>query len=122
MAATFTPVTMEEIATYLKRAFRVLKPEPGPVVRGEATYDLNLSEKVVVRVFTSVAGGASSAAGVGADAIRIGLYSKAAGRPLKSGKLPIVKRTQGWRDNLRNRIEDEMHDYDDREGYWESRA
>lgn len=121
MAATFTPITLDEIIQYLKRAFRVLKPMPGPAIRGEATYDLSLSDNVVVRVFTSVGHGQAEAAGSGTDAIRIGLYARA-GRPLKSGKLPIVKRTQGWRDNLRARIEDEIHDYDEREGYWESRA
>lgn len=122
MAATYTPVSLDEIEQFLKRAFRVLKPHMGPNVRGEATIDLNLSDSVIVRVYTSVAYGGSSAAGVGSDAIRVGLYSAKLNRPLKSGKLLIVKRTQGWRDNLRERIEDEVADYDAREDYWESRA
>ncbi len=108
---------------YLKRAFRALNPEMGPLAKdAEQTILLSLSDKVAVRVYTSVARGQQGGAGAGQDAIRVGLYGKGTGRPLKSGKMPIVKRTQGWRDNLRNRIEDEMHDYDDREGYWESRA
>jgi hypothetical protein len=37
------------------------------------------------------------------------------GRPLKPGKAPIVKRTQGWKDNLRERVEDEIEDYDSQE-------
>lgn len=122
MAATFTQISIGDIEQFLKRAFRALKPHAGPNVRGEATFDLHLSDAVVIRIYTSVSSGGTSAAGVGSDAIRVGLYSVKANRPLKSGKLPIVKRTQGWRDNLRERIEDEIADYDEREQYWESRA
>lgn len=121
MAATFTEITLPEIEKYLKRAFHALKPTQG-VNRGEIYMDLNLSDKVAIRVMTSVHKGQQSAADVGSDAIRILLVSTAKNRPLKSGKAPIVKRTQGWKDNLRERVEDEMEDYYDREGYWESRA
>lgn len=120
MAATFTQITLEEIDVYLKRAFRALRPKPGPVVRGEVTRVLTLSDKVFIRIYTSVGQGSDMAAGEGADAIRVGLFGPT--RPLLAGKLPIVKRTQGWRDNLRERVEDMMELYDDREGYWESRA
>ena len=122
MAATFTPITLSEIAKTLTRSFRILRPKPGPVVRGELTYDVPLSDKVVVRVFTSVHQGGDAGADVGTDAIRIGLMSSKSGRPLKAGKMPIVKRTQGWAINLRERVEDEMADYDEKESYWESRA
>ena len=122
MAAIFTPITLPEIAQTLTRSFRVLRPRLGPVIRGEVTYDVPLSDAVVVRVFTSVHQGGDAGADVGTDAIRIGLISAKSGRPLKSGKMSIVKRTQGWASNLRERIEDEMGDYDEKEAYWESRA
>ena len=121
-AAAFTPISIGDVEQFLHRAFRAMKPHPGPTIRGELTFDLHLSENVVVRIFTSVHQGSQAGADVGTDAVRIGLYSAKSGRPLKAGKLPIVKRTQNWRDNLRERIEDEIADYDDREGYWESRA
>ncbi len=116
-------VRLTEIEQYLKRAFRVLRPHRGPLAMGtEITIELSLSENVVIRVLTSVHRGQEVAAGTGKDAIRVGLFV-ASGRPLKAGeKLPIVQRTEGWRDNLRKRIEAEIEEYDDREGYWESRA
>jgi len=120
-AKRFVPVRLEEIEQYLKRAFRALRPHPGPLSKGELTIDLSLSDNVVIRVFTSAHRGKESVADVGEDAIRVGLNA-ASGRPLKAGKLPIVQRTEGWRDNLRKRVEAEIEDYDDREGYWESRA
>ena len=119
-AATFTDIKLEEMEKFLKRAFYSLEPTKGNV-RGEVIYDLHLSEKVAIRIFTSITPG-GSAASVGSDAIRISLYGTAKQRPLKAGKSPIVKRTQGWRDNLKDRIEDEVEDYYSREGYWEGRA
>lgn len=122
MAAQYTPVTLKEMDQFLRRAFRAMDPTTG-VKYGEIYYDLSVEEgsSVVVRVYTSIGERGEQAAGLGADAIRIGLFSKA-GRPLKAGKLPIVKRTQNWRDNLRERISDEVEDYHDKEAYWESRA
>ena len=113
MAATFTKISLDDIATFLKRAFHALEPQRQTLVRGETVIELPLSEKVWVAVFTSVGHGGQEAAGVGSDAIRVGLYR--GGRPLQSGKLPIVKRTQGWKDNLRERVEDAMERYDSRE-------
>lgn len=120
-AATFTEISLTEMARYLKRAFHSLNPSEG-LNRGEVVYELHLSDKVAVRVYTSVHKGSEQAADVGADAIRIQLVSTKLNRPLKSGKAPIVKRTQNWKDNLRERVEDEIESYYDKEGYWESRA
>jgi hypothetical protein len=120
-AASFTEITLEEMARYLKRAFHSLKPSEN-VNRGEVVYDLNLSDRVAVRVYTSVHRGREQAADVGADAIRIQMVSTKLNRPLKTGKAPIVKRTQGWKDNLRERVEDEIESYYEKEGYWEGRA
>jgi hypothetical protein len=112
MAAQFTQVSLEDIVVFLKRAFHALEPQRQINVRGETAIELPLSDKVAILVFTTVGYGGASAAGVGADAIRVGLYRN--GRPLQSGKLPIVKRTQGWKDNLRERVEDALERYDDR--------
>ena len=113
MAAQFQDVSLDDMRTFLKRAFHALEPQKEENVRGELVISLPLSNRVAVKVFTSVRHGAEQAAGVGADAIRVGLYRD--GRPLKSGKWPIVKRTQGWKDNLRERVEDMMEKYDDLE-------
>jgi hypothetical protein len=110
MSAQFTEVSLDDMRTFLKRAFHALEPQREENVRGEIAINLPLSERVSVKVFTSIAAGREQAAGVGADAIRVGLYRD--GRPLKSGKWPIVKRTQGWKDNLRERVEDMMEKFD----------
>lgn len=114
MAATYTSVTLEEMETYLNRAFHALHPKKN-AIRGEVVIDLHLSEKAGIRVWTSIAERGTSGAGVGEDAIRVQLYNFARQKPLKPGKAPIVKRTQGWKDSLRERVEDEMEDYDSRE-------
>lgn len=114
MAAQFTDVTLQDMETFLKRAFRALNPKKD-IIRGEVVYDLFLSSKVGVRVWTSIHQHATSGADVGADAIRVQLYNFVRGFPLMRGKAPIVKRTQGWRDNLKDRIEDYVEAYDSRE-------
>jgi hypothetical protein len=120
-AATYTEISLVEIEKYLKRAFHSLKPT-ADLSKGEVYYDLHISDKVAIRVWTSIAKGSETAAGVGADAIRVQLVTTSKNRPLKTGKAPIVKRTQGWRDNLRERVEDELSDYYSQEDYWEARA
>jgi hypothetical protein len=110
MAAQFTDVSLDDMRTFLKRAFHALEPQKEENVRGELVINLPLSKRVAIKVFTSVSAGREQAAGVGADAIRVGIYRD--GRPLKSGKWPIVKRTQGWKENLRERVEDMMEKYD----------
>jgi hypothetical protein len=110
MAAQYTEVSLDEMRTFLKRAFHALEPQKETNEYGETTINLPLDNRVVIKVFTSVGAGREQSAGVGADAIRVGLYRD--GRPLKPGKWPIVKRTQGWKENLRERIEDMMEKYD----------
>ena len=113
MAAQFTEISLGDMVTFLRRAFHALGPQRQHNIRGEIVIELPLSAKTSILVFTSVANNGESAAGVGSDAIRVGLYRQL--KPLKSGKWPIVKRTQGWKDNLRERIEDALEMYDSRE-------
>lgn len=120
MAARYTTISLEDMEKFLKRAFRVLEPKKG-VERREVVYDLFLSPKVGIRVWTSIGPHSGTGAGVGADAIRVTFFNFQKNRPLLRGKSPIVKRTQNWRDSLRNRIEDIMEMYDEKEDYWESR-
>jgi len=124
MAATYTEITLQEMETFLTRAFHALHPKKSKM-RGEVVYDLHLSDTTGIRVWTSISGmdqdlQGGSAAGVGQDAIRVQLYSFTRNKPLMPGKAPIVKRTQGWRDSLRERIEDDMERYSDKEAVIES--
>lgn len=114
MAATYQDVSLEEMTKFITRGFHALHPKKS-VERGEVVFDLYLSQKAGIRVWTSIAASATSGAGVGADAIRVQLFSYAKNKPLMPGKAPIVKRTQGWKDNLQDRIEDYMEKYDEKE-------
>ena len=114
MAAQYTVITLDEVENFLKRAFRSLRPKRH-IIRGENVFDLALSSSTVIRVWSSISQSSSTGAGLGNDAIRVQLFSTAKGRPLVPGKAPIVKRTQGWRDNLKERIEDYMEAYDSKE-------
>jgi hypothetical protein len=121
MAAQYTEVSLKDMEQFLRRAFRSLRPKKGEQ-RREIYYDLSLSPGVAIRVWTSIGVGRGTGAGVGQDAIRIQLVNKKNQRPLMKGKAPIVKRTQNWRNNLQDRIEDYIEQYEDREDYWEGRV
>lgn len=123
MAAQFTSISLPEMEQFLKRGFRALKPLKGSS-RGEICYDLFLNESktIGIRVMTSIGVGRDTVADEGADAIRVGFFNFAKGYPMIPGKFPIVKRTQNWKDSLRDRIEDYLELYDEKEAYWESRA
>ena len=121
MAAQYTEVTLDQMETFLKRGFRALRPKQG-IKSSEYYYDLHLNENVAIRVWTSIHQSSTSGAGVGADAIRVQLVGIATKRPLMTGAAPIVKRTQGWRNSLQNRIEEATELYEDRHDYWETRG
>lgn len=123
MSAQYTSISVEDMQAFLGRAFRVMHPTPHDL-RGEMVIDLALNDEktVGIRVWTSIPSGASHGAAVGADAIRVQFFNFGRGYPMEKGKAPIVKRTQGWRDNLKDRIEDVIEKYDDNEEYWNSRG
>jgi len=115
-AATYTPISLQEMEQFIKRGFRALKPKQGEN-RGEICFDLFLNESrtIGIRVMTSIGSGRDMAALEGADAIRVGLFNFRRGGPLRPGKFPIVKRTQGWKDSLKDRIEDFVELYEQHE-------
>lgn len=121
MAAQFTEVTFEDMEKFLKRGWRALRPKQGNY-KGEICFDLHLSPNVAVRVLTSIGVRGGAAADVGQDAIRVTLFMPKGNRPMLTGKWPTVRRTQGWRGNLQDRIEDMIQTYEEREGYFEGRA
>jgi hypothetical protein len=113
-AAEYVQVTMEEMETFLKRAFYALHPKK-TVVMGNYVFDLGLSPTTGVRVWSSIPAGSGVVKDVGETPIKVQLYSFRKGKQLKPGKAPMVKRVKGWRDNLKDRIEDCMEDYDTHE-------
>lgn len=120
MAAQYTEISGTEMEVFLKRAFRALRPEKG-MQNKEIFYDLKLSPTVVIRVWTSIKPWGASA-GVGEDAIRVQFYGSRVSRPLVSGKAPIVKRTQNWRNSLQDKIEEYLELYEEKAEYWDERG
>lgn len=119
MAATYTEVTLQDMETFLKRAYRALRPKKGDS-RGETYYDLNLSDgNILIRVWTSISSRGSSGAAKGTDAIRVTMIT-GKGKPLMP-KGKIVKRTQNWRNALQDRIEELVEVYESKAGYWKER-
>lgn len=120
-AAQYTEVSLDDMKKFLLRGFGALHPKQGQK-NGEFYYDLKLGPHVAVRVWTSVRIGSGMGAGVGADAIRVQLVSLKDQGPLERGKAPIVKRTQGWRASLQDRIEDCLEKYEEKDEFWEQWA
>lgn len=121
MSAQFTEVTLEDMENFLKRGFRALRPLKG-AKSGEVYYDLKVGPFVGIRVWTSIHPRSGVGAEVGSDAIRVQLVSLKDQGPLEKGKAPIVKRTQGWRNSLQDKIEELVEKYEDNEDFWEEWA
>lgn len=113
-AATYTEVSLDDMEKFVRRGFHALHPKKGSD-RGEVTIQLFLSQYVGIRILTSIPEHGSVGRGNGEDAIRVQLYHFGKNRPLMPGKPPIVKRTQGWRDSLQDKIEDMIEKYEDKE-------
>lgn len=120
MAAQYTEISGTEMETFLKRAFRALRPEKG-LQNKEIYYDLKLSPTVVIRVWTSIRPWGASA-DVGKDAIRVQFFGARVNHPLVSGKAPIVKRTQNWRNSLQDKIEEYLELYEENAEDWDARG
>ncbi len=123
MPPTFTPVSEQDFVDFFRRGYHALSPKK-LTERGEMAFDLSLSDHVSIQVLTTVRVASGAGAGGGEDAIRVKLADKR-GRPLLSkanGKLPIIKRTQGWRDHLRELIAETIELYEGKPEYWDQRA
>ena len=124
MAAQYTEISLEEMETFLKRAFRILRPVQG-VFQNEYYYDLKVGNAVGIRVWTSVKIYSGVGARVGMDLIKVQLVSLKDHKPLEGGKIKredTIKRTQGWRDGLRDRVENFVEKYEDNDEFWENWA
>lgn len=121
MAAQFVEVTLEEMEKLLKRSFHSMRPKRGQF-GGIYYYDLKLSDYVGIRVWTSITTRAEMGRDVGESAIRVHLIKMKTGKPFDREKAPIVKRTQGWRNNLQDLIEETVELYEGDEQKWEGRA
>lgn len=121
MAAVYTEVTLEEIEKFLKRSFRASRPRRG-VRNGEIIFELALGDAVGIRVQTSIRAGGSVSRSVGKDTIMAGLISLKDKGPLSGDDFLVVKRTQNWRDGLKDRIETLMEKYHDKLEFWEDWA
>lgn len=119
-ASTYVSISLHDFEKFLYRGYRALSPKKYES-RGEIVFDLQLSDFVFVRVYSSLRRDSGMGAGVGGDAIRVGLVDLQ-GRPLMAGKMSRVYRTTNWTDNLRKLIDEMMETYEDRTEYWDGRA
>lgn len=121
MAATFTEISIKEMESFIKRAFHALHPKQGQF-GGIYYYDLHLSKTVAIRVWTSIKVRSESTKDVGEGSIKVRLTSLKDGKGLDGKSESIVKRTQGWRDSLTDRVESLMELYDDKAEWWDQWA
>lgn len=124
MAATFTEITLDDFDKFLKRAFRALKPRQIVCSGHEYCYTLQLSPNVRIMIRTAITRGQTTTREVGTDTVKLQLVGGTSNRPLLAGKgsALTMKRTQGWKNTLQNRVEDLVEVYEERLDYWESRA
>ena len=120
-AATYVEVSLEDVEKLLKRSFHSMKPKRGQF-GGIYYYDLKLSDYVGIRVWSSVTVRGEMGRDVGESAIRVHLIKMKTGKPFDREKAPIVKRTQNWRTNLQDLVEETMEMYEGDEVKWEGRA
>ena len=114
LAANAVPVSLSEMDTVIRRAFRATKPRTEKTSWGEVVYILtpdNDDPTNVIRVQTSIFEG-EQARGAGEDSIRITLMSTRTNRPI-AGKVQRVHRVENWKDNLRKRIEEAIETFED---------
>ena len=107
MSAHYTPITLCEMSELLKK-------EKGwnlnrPSVTEECFYDYTVKAiaakdmVIFIRVYSSIPGNEVSR-DVGADAIRVCILAQLKDRQVGIRGFSRVYRTQGWRDNLRERV------------------
>jgi uncharacterized protein YjbJ (UPF0337 family) len=99
--AHYTNITALEMDSFLQNlGFKPVEVEGTK----ESVYGKIIRPKTCLRVYTGIADGNSRE--VGKDAIRCTVFTKADGEIKKLGGDKRVHRVEGWRDNLKSRIED----------------
>jgi hypothetical protein len=121
MAAEYKEISIGEMDVFMKRAFHALHPKRAQF-SGIYYYDLRLSSVVAIRVWTSIGVRSESAKDSGEGSIKVRLVSRKDNKGLEGKKEAIVKRTQGWRDNLTDRVETLIEKYDERAEWWDKWA
>ncbi len=120
--AHFTEITLEEMDRFLKRGWRALHPKMSKE-RGTHVYDLFLSPNVMIRVWTTIPVHRETVRDVGETVIKVQLLNARSGKPLTGrDKALIVKRVEGWKNNLQDRIEKYVELYEENEDDYEGRT
>lgn len=104
MAAEYTPISLNEMKEVLEPlGFTVVQMNGVREVVFGKRVDQEGADPLSLRVFSSIEAGISRECG--ADAIRVQLASKLKNGAIKIvGKQKRVNRTQGWKDNLLERV------------------
>jgi hypothetical protein len=100
-------LSIDEMSSFINNNYHALSPTSS-VKNSETVFGLNLSDAVVVQIWTSINN--TKSAGVGNDSIKVTLNSSVNGRPLLQ-KQSIVKRVESWRTNLNKRISETISLY-----------
>lgn len=102
--ATYTKLSLDDLDLFLKRTFRALQP-----VRKEGSsdyfYDLYLSHSVKIQVWSSIYKGDTEVKSTENHPMKI-IFMGRRGRISPKEPEIIVKRVEGWKGNLRSRIEE----------------
>lgn len=119
-AATYVNVTVDDIETFLRRAFRAYRPLKRGVFGHEVFLEMPIDDWARIQVMTAVSAQAESGRGAGEDAIRITLLGPRG--PIHGKKqFTRVHRTQNWRDALRDRIESALEYYENKITEWRAK-
>jgi len=123
MPQQYVEITKQDFEKFFKVRYRAYRPKEFIQERSEIVYDIPLSTNVVVRIYSSIAKGSNIGRGSGEDAIRALMFSVTVNRPInKKAGNSIVKRTNGWKDNLSDRIDSFVEEYHSHQDFYETIA
>jgi hypothetical protein len=108
MPAIYTPVTITEMRDTLTKERGWVEGNANQLGTGEITFcrDLTSIPGAQIKVFSSIAAHKDYARGNGQDAIRVVCIRKVGAKWHGMVKTHRVHRTQNWRGNLMNRIDE----------------
>jgi len=114
--ASAVTITIEEMDKLIRRSFRAFHPRKEKSNWGEVLYILTPDDEdpdSIIRVQTSIFEGRQHAQRTGEDSIKVVLFNTRTKRPIAE-KQQRVHRTEGWKDNLRDRIETAIELFEDK--------